>query len=39
MAAMVGCSGDREASDRNGVASKRLPTLLALAIQAAGRPT
>jgi hypothetical protein len=39
VAAMVGCSGDREASDRNRVTSKRLPTLLGLAIPAAGRPT
>jgi hypothetical protein len=39
VAAMVGCSGDRETCDRNRMASKRLPTILALAIQAAGRPT
>lgn len=36
VAAMVGCSRHRETNDRNRVASKRLPTLLALAIQAAG---
>ena len=37
VAAMVGCPGYRETSDGNRLASKRLPTLLALAIQAAGR--
>jgi hypothetical protein len=32
-------SRDRETSDRNRMASKRLPTILAQAIQAAGRPS
>lgn len=36
VAALVRCSGYRETSDRNRVASRRLPTLLALAIPPSG---
>src|SRR5690242_7934494 len=39
VAALVGCSGHPEASGRNRVASKRFPSILALAIPAAERST